>query len=141
MNIARQQPDHNRWLAPEVLRHQHHHSTRSDVWSLACVAWECCALGGTPYANAVASNQQLLEAIRSAVRPAQPAYVYGDLYQLLLNCWQLEPSERSSCEDVAFGVRQLMTSPRHALSFDRVAGGLDTLPPYLPQLEAVATMG
>ncbi|XP_043652930.1 putative tyrosine-protein kinase Wsck [Drosophila teissieri] len=141
MNIARQQPDHSRWLAPEVLRYQHHHSARSDVWSLACVAWECCALGGTPYANAVASNQQLLEAIRAAVRPAQPAYVYGDLYQLLLNCWQLEPSERSSCEDVAFGIRQLMTSPRHALSFDRVTGGLDTLPPYLPQLEAIATMG
>ncbi|XP_036674021.3 putative inactive tyrosine-protein kinase Wsck [Drosophila suzukii] len=141
MNTSRQQPDHSRWLAPEVLRHQHHHSTRSDVWSLACVAWECCALGGTPYANAVGSNQQLLEAIRAAVRPAQPAYVFGDLYQLLLNCWQLEPSERSSCEDVAFGVRQLMTSPRHALSFDRVVGGLDTLPPYLPQLETIALMG
>ncbi|XP_017085463.2 putative tyrosine-protein kinase Wsck [Drosophila eugracilis] len=141
MNTSRQQPDQSRWLAPEVLRHQHHHSTRSDVWSLACVAWECCALGGTPYATAVGSNQQLLEAIRAAVRPAQPAYVYGDLYQLLLNCWQVEPSERSSCEDVAFGVRQLMTSPRHALSFDRVAGGLDTLPPYLPQLETIAMMG
>lgn len=141
MNTSRQQPDHSRWLAPEVLRHQQHHSARSDVWSLACVAWECCSLGGTPYANVVASSQQLLEAIRAAVRPAQPAYVYGDLYQLLLNCWQLEPSERSSCEDVAFGVRQLMTSPRHALSFDRVTGGLDTLPPYLPQLETIASMG
>ncbi|XP_017020464.1 putative inactive tyrosine-protein kinase Wsck [Drosophila kikkawai] len=141
MNNNRQQPDHSRWLAPEVLRHQHHHSARSDVWSLACVAWECCSLGGTPYANVVASSQQLLDAIRAAVRPAQPAYVYGDLYQLLLNCWQLEPSERSSCEDVAFGVRQLMTSPRHALSFDRVMGGLDTLPPYLPQLETIASMG
>ncbi|KAH8251637.1 hypothetical protein KR038_003453 [Drosophila bunnanda] len=141
MNSNRQQPDHSRWLAPEVLRHQHHHSARSDVWSLACVAWECCSLGGTPYANIVTNSQQLLEAIRVAVRPAQPAYVYGDLYQLLLNCWQLEPSERSSCEDVAFGVRQLMTSPRHALSFDRVAGGLDTLPPYMPQLETIASMG
>uniref|UniRef100_A0A6P4EUP6 Tyrosine-protein kinase Wsck n=1 Tax=Drosophila rhopaloa TaxID=1041015 RepID=A0A6P4EUP6_DRORH len=140
MSPNRQQPDQSRWLAPEVLRHQHQHSSRSDVWSLACVAWECCSLGGTPYANAVGSNQQLLEAIRAAVRPAQPAYVFGDLYQLLLNCWQLEPSERSSCEDVAFGVRQLMTSPRHALSFDRVAGGLDTLPPYLPQLETIALL-
>ncbi|KAH8330240.1 hypothetical protein KR067_000314 [Drosophila pandora] len=141
MNSSRQQGDPSRWLAPEVLRHQQHHSVRSDVWSLACVAWECCSLGGTPYANVVANNHQLLEAIRAGVRPAQPAYVYGDLYQLLLNCWQLEPSERSSCEDVAFGARQLMTSPRHALSFDRVAGGLDTLPPYLPQLETVPMMG
>ncbi|KAM8704004.1 hypothetical protein ACLKA7_008603 [Drosophila subpalustris] len=124
-----------RWLAPEVLRHQHHSTAKSDVWSFACVAWECCALGGTPYAN-VASGQQLLEALRAGVRPAQPAYVYGDLYQLLLNCWQLEPSERIGFEDVAFGVRQLMTSARHALCFDRSPSDtLETLPLYLPMLE------
>ncbi|XP_017140669.1 putative tyrosine-protein kinase Wsck [Drosophila miranda] len=135
-----EQLDQSRWLAPEVLRHHQHHSIKSDVWALACVAWECCALGGTPYANMVANSQQLLDAIRAAVRPAQPAYVYGDLYQLLLNCWQLEPSERISFEDVAFGVRQLMTSPRHALCFDRAAAtagaALDPLPLHLPHLEA-----
>ncbi|KAH8271212.1 hypothetical protein KR018_001445, partial [Drosophila ironensis] len=141
VNGSRQQVDQSRWLAPEALRHHQNHSVRSDVWSLACVAWECCSLGGTPYSNVLANNQQLLEAIRAGVRPAQPAYVYGDLYQMLLNCWQLEPSERSSCEDVAFGVRQLMTSPRHALNYDRIAGGLDTLPAYLPQLETLPTLG
>lgn len=143
-NSNRQQLDLSRWLAPEVLRHQHqqqhHHqashvTAKSDVWSFACVAWECFALGGTPYAN-VASSQQLLEALRAGVRPAQPAYVYGDLYQLLLNCWQLEPSERIGFEDVAFGVRQLMTSARHALCFDRSPGDtFETLPLYLPMLE------
>ncbi|XP_023162330.2 putative tyrosine-protein kinase Wsck [Drosophila hydei] len=131
-----QQLDLDRWLAPEVLRHQHY-TTKSDVWSFACVAWECCALGGTPYAN-IASSQQLLEAIRTGVRPAQPAYVYGDLFQLLLNCWQLEPSERIGFEDVAFGIRQLMTSPRHALCFDRSpTDPMETLPLYLPMLEII----
>lgn len=135
VNDNGQQLDLCRWLAPEVLRHQHHSTTKSDVWSFACVAWECCALGGTLYAN-VASSQQLLEALRAGVRPGQPSYVYGDLYQLLLNCWQLEPSERIGFEDVAFGVRQLMTSPRHALCFDRsTSETLETLPMYLPMLE------
>ncbi|KAH8417377.1 hypothetical protein KR222_009959 [Zaprionus bogoriensis] len=134
-NSNRQRLDLGRWLAPEALRHQNHSTFKSDVWSFACVAWECCALGGTPYAH-VASSQQLLEVIRAGVRPAQPAYVYGDLYQLLLNCWQLEPSERMGFEDVAFAVRQLMTSARHALCFDRLAGDTqDTLPLYLPMLE------
>ncbi|XP_002070559.3 putative tyrosine-protein kinase Wsck [Drosophila willistoni] len=141
INSNRQQLDQSRWLAPEVLRNSHHHSSKSDVWALACVAWECCALGGTPYANVVANGQQLLEALRAGVRPAQPAYVYGDLYQLLLNCWQLEPSERISFEDVAFGVRQLMTSPRHALAFDRPMNALDTLPLYLPMLEIAPPTG
>ncbi|KAH8359526.1 hypothetical protein KR093_007358, partial [Drosophila rubida] len=132
-----QQLDLCRWLAPEVLRHGQSHATvKSDVWSFACVAWECCALGGTLYAN-ISNSHQLLEAIRTGVRPAQPAYVYGDLYQLLLNCWQLEPSERIGFEDVSFGVRQLMTSARHALCFDRpVSDTFETLPPYLPMFEA-----
>lgn len=33
-----------RWSAPEVLRFQHH-SVKSDVWSFACLIWECCSLG------------------------------------------------------------------------------------------------
>ncbi|XP_004523145.1 putative tyrosine-protein kinase Wsck [Ceratitis capitata] len=130
--------DITRWLAPEALRYQHF-SVKSDVWSFACVAWECCTLGGTLYAN-ISNTQQLLDAIKSGSRPAQPTFVYQDLYQLLLNCWQLEPSERINFEDIAYNVRQLMTSPRHALCFDRVAelpdnNVLDTLPYYMPMLE------
>ncbi|XP_030376612.1 putative tyrosine-protein kinase Wsck [Scaptodrosophila lebanonensis] len=142
VNSNRQQVDLTRWQAPEVLRYQHY-SVKSDIWSFGCVAWECCALGGTPYAS-LASNQQLLDAIRSGSRPAQPAFVYEDLYQLLLNCWQMDPSNRIGFEDVAYSVRQLMTSARHALCFDRSTDSvvtsaatpiLDTLPFYLPMLE------
>lgn len=130
--------DITRWLAPEALRYQHY-SVKSDVWSFACVAWELCTLGGTLYAN-ITNTQQLLDAIKSGSRPAQPSFVFQDLYQLLLNCWQLEPSERINFEEIAYNVRQLMTSPRHALCFDRVPelpgnNVLDTLPYYMPMLE------
>ncbi|XP_055919435.1 putative inactive tyrosine-protein kinase Wsck isoform X2 [Eupeodes corollae] len=122
--------DISRWLAPEVLRFQHY-STKSDIWSFACLAWECCTLGATPYANI--TSQDLLPRIKNGLRPEQPPFVYSDLYQLFLNCWQLEPSDRPDFEDVAFNVRQVLTSPTHALSFrrdDRVA-----LPYFLPLLE------
>ena len=33
-----------RWSAPEVLRFQHY-SVKSDIWSFACLIWECCSLG------------------------------------------------------------------------------------------------
>ncbi|XP_067617277.1 putative inactive tyrosine-protein kinase Wsck [Eurosta solidaginis] len=130
--------DITRWLAPEALRYQHF-SVKSDVWAFACVAWECCTLGGTLYAN-ITNTQQLLEAIKSGSRPARPTYVFQDLYQLLLNCWQLEPSERINFDEIAYNVRQLMTSPRHALCFDRTTDApdnnvLDTLPYYMPMLE------
>ncbi|XP_046804109.1 putative tyrosine-protein kinase Wsck [Lucilia cuprina] len=130
--------DLTRWLAPEVLRYQHY-SSKSDVWSFAVVAWECCSLGATPYAQINNSNK-VLDALKSGSRPAQPAFVYEDLYQMLLNCWTLEPSERINFEDIAFNVRQLMTSPRHALNFDapkeQAANDvLNSLPFYLPMLE------
>ncbi|XP_054725638.1 putative inactive tyrosine-protein kinase Wsck [Anastrepha obliqua] len=130
--------DITRWLAPEALRYQHF-SVKSDVWSFACVAWECCTLGGTLYSN-INNTQQLLDAIKSGSRPAQPTFVFQDLYQLLLNCWQLEPSERINFDEIAYNVRQLMTSPRHALCFDRATempgnNVLDTLPYYMPMLE------
>lgn len=122
--------DISRWLAPEVLRFQNY-SPKSDVWSFACLAWECCTLGATPYANI--TSQDLLPRIKNGLRPEQPAFVYSDLYQLFLNCWQLEPSERPDFEDVAFNVRQVLTSPTHALSFRRDERVV--LPYYLPLLE------
>lgn len=132
--------DLTRWLAPEVLRYQHY-SSKSDVWSFAIVAWECCSLGGTPYPQINSSNK-VLDALKSGSRPAQPSFVYQDLYQMLLNCWTLEPSERTNFEDITFNVRQMMTSPRHALCFDvlpstRSANDavVDALPFYMPLLE------
>lgn len=120
-----------RWLAPEVLRFQNY-SPKSDIWSFACLAWECCTLGATLYANI--TSQDLLPRIKNGLRPEQPPFIYSDLYQLFLNCWQLEPSERPDFEDVAFNVRQVLTSPTHALSFRRQEDGA-VLPYYLPLLE------
>uniref|UniRef100_T1P8M4 Protein tyrosine kinase n=1 Tax=Musca domestica TaxID=7370 RepID=T1P8M4_MUSDO len=132
--------DQTRWLAPEVLRYQHY-STKSDVWSFAIVAWECCSLGATPYPQINSSNK-ILDVLKSGSRPAQPSFVYQDLYQMLLNCWTLEPSERSNFDDITFNVRQMMTSPRHSLCFDvqenkttMNSNILDALPFYMPALE------
>ncbi|XP_013099523.1 putative inactive tyrosine-protein kinase Wsck [Stomoxys calcitrans] len=132
--------DLTRWLAPEALRYQHY-SSKSDVWSFAVVAWECCSLGATPYSQINNSNK-VLDALKSGSRPAQPSFVFQDLYQMLLNCWTLEPSERTSFEDITFNVRQMMTSPRHSLCFDVQPSKpganeavLDALPFYMPALE------
>uniref|UniRef100_A0A1B0BEZ6 Protein kinase domain-containing protein n=1 Tax=Glossina palpalis gambiensis TaxID=67801 RepID=A0A1B0BEZ6_9MUSC len=133
--------DITRWSAPEVLRYQRH-SPKSDVWSFGIVAWECCTLGGTPYSQ-LNNSKQLLDALQSGSRPARPSFIFHDLYQMLLNCWTLEPSERTTFEDLTYNVRQLMTSARHALCFDRQQeqqdnNVLDTLPFYMPLLEVEA---
>lgn len=83
----------NRWSAPEVLRFQYY-SSQSDVWSMGCLIWECCALGGTLYST-IDSNDLCLR-IKNGALPERISYVFDDMNQLLLNCLQLEPSERPS---------------------------------------------
>lgn len=122
--------DIQRWQAPEVIRFQHY-SIKSDVWSYGCLAWECCTLGATLYANI--TSEELLSRIRNGVRPEQLNFVYNDLYQLLLNCWQLNPQERPDFEEIAFHTRHLLLSPRHVLSFDRTETTI--IPYYSPLLE------
>ena len=122
--------DISRWLAPEVLRFQHY-STKSDVWSFGCLMWECCCLGATLYSNV--STNDLTPLIKNGTRPEQVAFLYDDIYQLMLNCWQLEPSDRPNFADISYTLRQLLTSPQHVLSFDRKDGLV--LPYYLPLVE------
>lgn len=86
--------DLNRWSAPEVLRFQFF-SIQSDVWSFGCLMWECCSLGGTLFSS-INSNDLCLR-IKNGALPEKISYVFDDMNQLLLNCWQLEPSERPSC--------------------------------------------
>lgn len=122
--------DLSRWSAPEVLRFQHYND-RSAIWSFACVAWECCSLGGTLYANI--SSNDLAARIKAGARPEIIPFVSEDIQQLLMNCWQLEPSERPTFNDINQTLKQLMTAPMHVISFTRREGLL--LPYYLPLLE------
>lgn len=123
--------DLSRWSAPEVLRFQHH-SDRSMVWSFACVVWECCSLGGTLYADIKSAD--LMTRIKAGARADRIPFVYDDMSQLLMNCWQTEPSERPTFGDINQSLSHLLQSPQHILSFTRREGIL--LPYYLPLLEA-----
>lgn len=124
------QIDLSRWKAPEVLVFQNC-SIKSDVWSFAVVAWECCTLGATPYANI--TTQDLIPRIRNGLRPEQTQFIFNDIYQMFLNCWQLEPEDRISFEEISLSVRQMLTSPKHILNLSN--NGNLQLPYYLPLLE------
>lgn len=88
-----------RWFAPEALCFQYQ-SQKSDVWSFSCLVWECCTLGATLYSNI--NSTDLIAHIKSGTRPERINYAHDDLYQLLLNCWQLEPNERPSFSGTNF---------------------------------------
>lgn len=119
-----------RFGAPEVLRFQHR-CAKSDVWSFGCLIWECVTLGGTLYANI--SSNEIISRIKEGVRPERVPYIHNDMHQLLLNCWQIEPSERPTFSEITSILWQFLSSPQHILSFKRREGY--TLPYYLPSLE------
>ena len=120
--------DEDRWFAPEVLRFQKF-SHASDVYSLALIFWEICCVGATVYGSIATCD--LLVRIKKGIRPEKYPFISEDLYQLLLNCWELEPNERCDFSDIVGQMKHLLLSPQYYLNYT-----LDgPLPYYLPLLE------
>lgn len=127
-----QQVDVARWHAPEVLKSHYNHTSKADVWSFGILMWECCTLGATPYGNI--ATVDLLPRIRNGARPEQVPFIFDDLYQLFLNCWELDAKERPTFEEINAYLKQLTsTSIEHTLSFNKRDGII--LPYHQPQLE------
>ncbi|XP_053684777.1 putative inactive tyrosine-protein kinase Wsck [Sabethes cyaneus] len=125
-----QQVEISRWNAPEVMKFQNH-TAKSDVWSFGLLIWECCCLGATPFGATTIEN--LFASIRGGSRPEQPAFMYDDLYQMCLNCWDLNASDRPEFDDISQYLRQRLTMLRYMFSFER--SQTVQIPPYLPHLE------
>lgn len=120
--------EEDRWFAPEVLRYQKF-SHASDVYSLALILWEICCVGATVYGSLATSD--LLTRIKKGIRPEKYPFISEDLYQLFLNCWELEPNERCDFSDMVGQMKHLQLSPQYYLNY-----ALDgPLPYYLPLLE------
>ncbi|KAF5294819.1 hypothetical protein FQA39_LY00303 [Lamprigera yunnana] len=90
-------PDYTRWTAAEVF-HSQKYMSKCDVWSFACLLWEICVLGGTPYGSV--PNNEIPDRVMRGLRLVQMRYFSDDLYQVLLNCWQLDLDERPTFESL-----------------------------------------
>ena len=65
---------------------------KSDVWSLGCVLWETVSLGATLYPGVRA--QDVMTRVMRGLRAPHPLGASDVLFQLMLNCWMLDPYER-----------------------------------------------
>lgn len=121
-----------RWYAPEVLKSESNYTSKSDIYSFGLLMWEFCTLGGTPFINV--ANSDLLARITRGARPEQPPFIYDDLYQLFLNCWELDARERPTFEEINLFLKQLTSSSlEHTLSFKKRNDLV--LPYHQPSLE------
>ena len=84
-----------KWTAPEAALFNRF-SIKSDVWSFGVVLCEISTYGGLPYPGM--TNGEVLAKIEQGYRMPQPPGCPKKLYDMMLNCWQMEPSNRPTFE-------------------------------------------
>ncbi|QRW21096.1 Tyrosine kinase specific for activated [Rhizoctonia solani] len=91
-----------RWVAPEIFQDEPVTTRASDVYGLAMTILEI-ASGKVPWSKISRDIHVIRRVINGETpdRPAQILDVNGDsLWELLLDCWKLEPKERPSAGSV-----------------------------------------
>lgn len=80
------------WCAPESLRYRQF-SHASDSWMFAVTLWEMYTFGEDPWVGL--NGSQILRKIdREGERLHHPDACPPDMYELMLQCWDKQPSER-----------------------------------------------
>ncbi|KAJ1526242.1 hypothetical protein ONE63_009398 [Megalurothrips usitatus] len=124
--------DFTRWTAREIFRSQHF-TVKSDVWAMGCLLWEMAALGGTLYSNI--PTAEVAGRVMRGLRPPHLGHVSDDLYQLMLQCWQLDLDERPDFSEICTALCELINSSENHLDWNVVPGF--QYEPYSSDLELV----
>lgn len=82
-----------RWTAPEAIFHCKF-STKSDVWSFGILLWEVVSRGSSPYPEMTLC--QVREQVLQGYRMPSPSECKGELYSIMLECWNENPDNRPS---------------------------------------------
>ncbi|XP_078379589.1 uncharacterized protein LOC144662599 isoform X2 [Oculina patagonica] len=104
-----------KWMAPEAL-YNSEYTTKSDVWSFGILLWELSTMGGNPYPGI--NNKELHNLLKTGYRMEKPDTCSDKLYQLVLDCWKDEPSERPTFESATRSLEQMMQEDTPYLDFE-----------------------
>jgi serine/threonine protein kinase len=113
-----------RWMAIESIVDRVF-TTQSDVWSYGIVLWEITTLGGHPYPSV--SNKALLTQLLRGYRMEKPENCSSELYEIMMNCWQVEVSDRPTFAELHTSLDILLTN---AQSENYIDLNVDEMLPY-----------
>ncbi|CAB4066545.1 unnamed protein product [Lepeophtheirus salmonis] len=102
-------------------------------WSFAVLMWEVVTIGGTPYADL--KTGVIPNRVQRGMRVAQTNYMSDDIYQTMLQCWQLDLDERpsfSELEEILNKYSQQQETLKH-ITFENYVGFQYEM--YVPELE------
>ena len=92
-----------RWMPPEAILYSKF-TTQSDIWSFGVVLWEIFSFGIQPYYTM--SNEEVVQYVRDGNWMKCPDDCPSELYDLMLDCWAMEPSDRPTAAELHAGLRR-----------------------------------
>ncbi|XP_073505884.1 macrophage colony-stimulating factor 1 receptor isoform X2 [Phyllobates terribilis] len=87
-----------KWMAPESI-FDCIYTVQSDVWSYGILLWEIFSLGRSPYPGVIV-NRKFYKMIKDGCKMDCPDYAPLDLYRLMKECWDLEPTRRPTFNQI-----------------------------------------
>ncbi|XP_028292497.1 protein-tyrosine kinase 6-like [Gouania willdenowi] len=88
-----------KWSAPEAISHGTF-SIKSDVWSFGVLFYEIMTNGSIPYP--ALSNEESYDKVMDGYRMPKPPKCPNPLYEMMLDCWQIEPDKRPDFKSIKF---------------------------------------
>ncbi|XP_057200162.1 tyrosine-protein kinase SRK2 [Triplophysa rosa] len=80
-----------KWMAPEIFEDENY-TSKSDVWSFGILLTEIVTYGDEPYPGQ--DKLTCIQGIQRGKRMARPAGCPEALYDIMLQCWRTNPTER-----------------------------------------------
>ncbi|XP_063409092.1 platelet-derived growth factor receptor alpha-like [Mytilus trossulus] len=84
-----------KWTAPEAALYGKY-TLKSDVWSFGIILVELTTFGNVPYRGI--TNMEYLERLEMGFRHEKPDNCPENIYEIMLSCWNKEPSKRPTFE-------------------------------------------
>lgn len=104
-----------KWLAIESISDQVF-STYSDVWAFGIVLWEFFSLSKVPYPG-MEADQSLYIKLRDGYRMEKPKYANQNIYDIMLNCWNTQPTTRPSFTELEKRLSKMLEDGVKDVSF------------------------
>uniref|UniRef100_UPI00358E0D4F fibroblast growth factor receptor 3-like n=1 Tax=Myxine glutinosa TaxID=7769 RepID=UPI00358E0D4F len=97
-----------RWYPPEYLVAESF-GEPGEIWSFGVLLWEMINLGQIPYPDLV-STQSVSAFIKAGKTMNRPSHCSTELFSVIEACWNQNPSERPSFEDLKEMIHGLLIS-------------------------------
>jgi len=104
-----------KWTAYEALVYGRY-TTKSDVWSFGVVLYEIFTIGGSPYPRT--KGQNMVELLLQGYRMPKPNHLDDALYQIMLSCWQEDPDNRPTFENLRSELKRMENQHKRLINME-----------------------